>query len=211
VGAHAEQAWRPIEPPLIASENAPVWDCLRELRGIRKGDAEDAVLEAAVDSKPCRMPRVCGPIDERKEQENDRPAVVLAKQAQAKFAALVVEKKQVARNTEEDEGPPHGGERLQEVISSRNVPEQERPEGDGAGPNADPEDCHSRFVPTSEEALDPPRQSHSDSIVRSRVPEEERLQNPGAKANNQHDPHSPPKQGFDILLRRQMRHATPPQ
>jgi hypothetical protein len=137
MGAHAKKARRPVEPWLIASEHVPVWACLRNLRSIRRRDAEDAVLYAVVDPKPCCVPRIRGPIKKRNENENHRQTIVAAKQAQAEFAALIVEEKKIASRRDDDDRPPHGGKGLQGVQERL---DHHHARGDGAKPHAEPKE-----------------------------------------------------------------------
>jgi hypothetical protein len=156
------------------------------------------------------MPGVGGPIDEGERQEKNLPAVFLAEQAHAELAALVIEEQQIARDDEERERPPHCRRGLQEVVRARYRFEQKRANGYDAGPKTEPEDCRRRFTPASEEALNRPRQSSSDPIVRSRAPQKEGLEKPSPETDDQQNPHGPPKQGLGVPLRGQIRHSHPP-
>ena len=64
---------------------------MSELRGLRRHTAKLAALKRAVDPKPSGMPSVGGPINEGEGQEKDLRAILLAEQAHAELATLVIE------------------------------------------------------------------------------------------------------------------------
>lgn len=119
------------------------------------------------------MPSVGGPINEGEGQEKDLPAVLLAEQAHAELAALVIEEQQIARNAEQQERPPHRGGGPQQVVRAGYPFEQKCADGDGPGPNADPKKPQRRVSPYPDEMLERTHKRLSDRIVSGRAPEKD--------------------------------------
>src|ERR1700761_5311874 len=133
MGKDAKKAWRPIEPMFIAAEHVPIRISRRRLRW---KNAEDTAIESSCNSKPCRMPSVGRPINEGDKQKRKPCNILVAQQAKAEFTALIVKEQEIGGRTDENDRPPHSGQRRQKVTSLRNGLEQQGAPCDGAGPSA---------------------------------------------------------------------------
>jgi hypothetical protein len=112
VREHAKQPRQPEQPSLVAFEDAPMRFVRQRMPG---GNAQFSPFQRGMDAEPSTVPIVEAPVDQGKEQKREPPQAdaVADHQADAEFTSLIVEKKKIRGDENDDERKRHRAERLQ--------------------------------------------------------------------------------------------------